>query len=277
VLRLGVRSFPPFLFTFLRQVTAGLILTGYLVFVMKMPWPSRNHILRQVVGGFLLITLGNGLVSWASMYIPSSVAAIICSTLPIWVILLNLSVNRAERPNLWIISGVIIGISGIIMVFREHLEGFSDPKYSTAIALVFVAEMAWAIASFMMKKSNQTVSPFMNAGLQMIFGGLICVPLSLIFDDYSVMAWSSKTIYPLIYLILIGSVAAQAMYSYIITVLPLTIASMYSYINPLVAVLLGWLVLSEKLNLNIAIAILITVFGIYLVNSGYNKLSKKKT
>jgi drug/metabolite transporter (DMT)-like permease len=251
------------------------MLTGYLIVVMKMPLPSKSHILRQILGGFLLITLGNGLVSWASMYIPSSVAAIICSTLPVWVIFLNLSVNRSERPNASIILGVLIGISGIIMVFREHLSGFSDPKYSTAIVLVFIAEMAWAIASFMMKKSNQTVSPFMNAGLQMIFGGLICLPLSFIFDDYTVMAWSTETIYPLIYLILIGSIAAQAMYAYIISELPLTIASMYSYINPLVAVLLGWLVLSEKLNLNIAIAILITVFGIYLVNNGYNKLSKK--
>ncbi len=175
-----------------------------------------------------------------------------------------------------IIVGVIAGIFGIMMVFSEHLADFSDPKYFTGIVLVFISTMAWATASFMMKKSNQNVNPFLNAGLQMFFGGLFCLPISLIFDNYSVMSWSTDTIYPLIYLVLIGSVAAQAMYSYTLSQLPLTIASMYSYINPLVAVILGSLVLSEKLNGKIAIAILITVSGIYLVNRGYYRLTKQK-
>lgn len=110
----------------------------------------------------------------------------------------------------------------------------------------------------------------------MLFGGLFCFPLSLLFDNYSIMNWSMETLYPLLYLVLVGSVAAQAMYSYTLANLPLTIASMYSYINPLVAVILGSLVLSEKLNGKIAIAILITISGIYLVNRGYHQLSKKK-
>ncbi len=222
-----------------------------------------------------MITFGNGLVSWAVVYVPSSVAAIICSAMPVCVVLLNLTINRAELPNATIIVGAVVGMLGILMVFSEHLADFSDPKYSAGIALIFVATVSWACASFMMKKSNETVSPFLNAGFQMLFGGLFCLPFSAIFDDYTTITWSATTLYSLCYLIIVGSTMAYAMYSYALTQLPLTIASLYSYINPLVAVVLGWLVLSEKLNTKIAVAILITLLGIYLVNRGYQQLLKK--
>ena len=274
-MKMGVHSFPPFLFAALRQITAGLLLTSYLIFIKRLPLPNTKHILKLALGGFLMITFGNGLVSWAVVYVPSSVAAIICSAMPVCVVLLNLTINRSELPNVTIIVGVVAGMLGILMVFSEHLADFSDPRYRAGIALIFVATVSWAGASFLMKKSNETVSPFLNAGFQMLFGGLFCLPFSAIFDDYATITWSATTLYSLCYLIIVGSTMAYAMYSYALTQLPLTIASLYSYINPLVAVVLGWLVLSEKLNTKIAVAILITLLGIYLVNRGYQQLMKK--
>src|SRR5260221_638962 len=99
--------------------------------------------------------------------------------------------------------------------------------------------------------------------------GLFMVPLSLIFDDYSTIHWSGGVTSALVYLILVGSVAGYACFSYAVKKLPMTIVSLYAYINPIVAVLLGWLVLDEKLNLRIGIAILITIAGVYIVNKGY--------
>ena len=119
-----------------------------------------------------------------------------------------------------------------------------------------------------MEKKNQNSNPFLNAGLQMVFGAIFMIPLSLIFDDYSSITFSNEVIYALVYMILIGSVAAYACYSYAIKKLPMTLVSLYAYINPIVAVILGWLILSEKLNLRIGIAIFITIAGIYLVNRG---------
>ena len=95
------------------------------------------------------------------------------------------------------------------------------------------------------------------------------LPASLAFDDYTNIVWTTDVVYSMIYLILMGSVVAYACYSYAIKKLPMTIVSMYAYINPLVAVLLGWLVLNEKLNLIIGIAMLTTIAGIYIVNRGY--------
>ena len=268
-LRIGVTQFPPFLFSVMRFLCAGPILLGFMLTVGKATLPGRKSIFNQAVAGLLMVTLGISVVGWAEMYVSSGLAAIICSMMPIWVILINVSVNRNERPTFPIVLGLLIGLSGIVMIFGEHLSDFSDSRYTFGIALTFLANLSWAVGSVWTKKKNDHTNPFLNAGLQMFFGGLFLIPLSLIFDDYSTIHWSGGVISALVYLILVGSVAGYACYLYAVKKLPMTIVSLYAYINPIVAVLLGWLVLDEKLNMRIGIAILITIAGIYIVNKGY--------
>jgi drug/metabolite transporter (DMT)-like permease len=198
--------------------------------------------------------------------------------MPIWVILINLAVNKEERPNWIIIMGIFLGLAGIVLIFGEHILDFSDSKYTFGIVLTFLANISWAIGGMWVKKKNENTNPFLNAGLQMTFGALFLIPFSLIFDDYQTIHWSGDVMLALAYLILVGSVAGYACYSYAIKKLPMTIVSLYAYINPIVAVILGWLVLNEKLNTKIGIAILITIGGIYAVNKGYQlKNSKPKS
>jgi drug/metabolite transporter (DMT)-like permease len=111
----------------------------------------------------------------------------------------------------------------------------------------------------------------------MLFGGIFLIPLSLLLDDYSRIQWNSSVIYSMAYMSLVGSVTAYACYSYAIKKLPMTLVSLYAYINPIVAVLLGWLVLNEKLNLRVGLAIVLTIAGIYIVNKGYQLKVFKKT
>ena len=222
-----------------------------------------------------MITLGNGLVSWAEVYVPSGVAAIICSFMPVWVVLINLTINRAELPNGLIVFGVFTGLGGIILVFNEHLADFVNSNYQLGIVFIFIASLTWALGSVIIKRSKDGSNPFFNAGLQMLFGGLWCFVLSFLFDDLSSLQWTARVGFSLAYLIVVGSVAAFAMYVYALTQLPITIASLYSYVNPLVAVVLGWFVLDEKLNLKIGVAIVVTAVGIYLVNRGYQLKSQK--
>lgn len=276
VMRIGVMHFPPFLFAAIRQVTAGLILCSFILFIRKETFPSFNTLRIQAFRGFLMITCGNGLVSWAEVFVPSGLAAIICSTMPVMVILINLSVNRSELPN-WIIGlGVVIGLSGILLVFSEFLSDFANPNYRMGIILIFIATLTWAIGSILTKRTIQNSNPFLNAGLQMFFGGLFCIPFSAGFDNLHEVMWTSEVVFALSYLILVGSITAFSMYAYALSKLPITIASLYSYVNPLVAVVLGWFVLEEKLNLKIGIAFLVTVTGIYLVNYGYQHQKKKQ-
>lgn len=268
-LRIAVMHFPPFLFTALRQTTAGLLLLGFMFTLGKASWPTKDFIVRQAIGGFFMLTLGNGLVAWAEMHIPSGIAAIICSLMPVLVIVINLMINRDEKPNVPILIGVALGLIGIIMIFSEHIGEFSKTEYIIGIALTFGAVVSWAGGSIWIKKKNIESNPFVNAGLQMFFGGLWCFPLSLIFDDLSAVAWSVEAAYSLLYLIIFGSIIAYASYSYALRKLPMTIVSLYAYVNPLVAVILGWLILDEKLNLKIIVAFILTVAGIYIVNKAY--------
>ncbi len=274
VMRIGVEGFPPFLFAGVRQLTGGVILIAFMFFVKRIKAPSLPNIGKQAFAGFLMITMGNGLVSWAEVYIPSGMAAIICSLMPVWVILINLTINRSEKPNLLILFGVLIGLIGILIVFGEHLANFTNGNYRIGILLTFTASLTWALGSINMKRLSDGNNPYLNAGLQMAFGGIWCFVISLFIDDYSGLSWKTVPYVPLAYLALVGSLAAFAMYAYLLTMLPLTIASLFSYVNPLVAVVLGWLILNEKLNITIGVAIAITVLGIYLVNLGYQR---KKT
>lgn len=269
VLRIGVTQFPPFLFSLLRFLCAGPMLLILVLTVGKQRWPDRKTLFNQAVSGVFMITLGISMVGWAEVYISSGVAAIICSMMPIWTILINVIVTKDEKPNWLIILGLATGLSGILLIFGEHLSEFSNRNYQAGIAITFLANLCWAIGSIWIKKKNQNTNPFLGAGLQMTFGAIALIPISLVLDDYSTIQWSTDVIYSLIYMILIGSVGAYACYSYAIKKLPMTLVSLYAYINPIVAVVLGWLVLSEKLNGRIVLAILITVAGIYIVNRGY--------
>jgi drug/metabolite transporter (DMT)-like permease len=268
-LRIGVTQFPPFLFSTLRFLFAGPILIGIVLLSRKTGLPTRRNIIHQAISGLFMITLGIGVVGWAEMYVSSGLAAIICSLMPMWVIFINISINKDERPTFPIILGLLIGLSGVILIFSEHLPDFTNANYKTGIILTFLANGSWAFGSVYAKAKNQHSDPFLNAGLQMFFGGIFLFPLSLIFDDYSSVHWSAGIASSLIYLILMGSVAGYACYSYAMKKLPMTIVSLYAYINPIVAVILGWLVLDERLNLKIGVAIIITIAGIYIVNRGY--------
>lgn len=269
VLRIAVLHFPPLLFVTIRQLIAGALLIGFMILSGKTVWPALSHIKRQAVAGFFMISIGNGLVAWAEVLIPSGVAAILCSLMPMVVILINIGINKTERPTVPIFTGVVLGLAGILMIFGEHLADFSKPEYQMGIFMIFLAVLSWAGGSVWIKRQGNDGDAFLNAGLQMFFGGIWLIPGALIFDDLNSVAWSAEAFYSLIYLVLIGSVVAYACYSYVLRKLPMTVVSLYAYVNPIVAVILGWIVLSEKLNMQIGIAILITVTGIYIVNRGY--------
>ena len=268
-LRVGVTRFPPFLFSSIRFLMAGPILLGLLYLFGKGTKPSAKFLFNQAVSGMLMCALGVGVVGWAETYVSSGLAAIICSVMPIWVILINIGLSSDEKPTIPIVAGLVIGLAGIFLIFGEHVIEFSDPQYSVCIVTTFLANICWSFGTVWMKKKNQSTDPILAASWQMFFGGVFLIPMSLAFDDYTNIHWTTETLLALGHLTLFGSVAAYTCLAYAIKKLPVTIVSLYAYINPIVAVVLGSLVLNEKLNVQIGIGILVTLAGIYVVNRGY--------
>lgn len=269
-IRIGVSGFPPFLFVIIRQILAGTLLAGFMLLVRRKSLPERKELGRLIFGGLMIFALPNGLLAWAEVYIPSGIAAIIASLMPLWVVVLNLSVNKEERPTPAVIFGVLLGLCGIGVIFSDNISDFGNFKYFLGILAAFVATFSWAVGSMWVKRNQMKMNLFLGAGLQMFFGGLWLIPFSLSFDSYRQIVWHAAMLESLVYLVLIGSIVGYISYFYALKHLPITRVSLYAYVNPLAAVVLGWIILDERLTLTIWTGFLITVLGIYIVNKGYH-------
>lgn len=269
-MRVGVSQFPAFAFSAIRQTFAGGVLLLYVWFFGKRGTINGAYLKQHATIGFMMISIGNGLVGWAELYIPSGLAALICAMMPVFVVLINIAQKSEEKPNALIYSGLAFGVAGLLLVFREHVADLINPDYRMGILLTFVAVAGWSYGSVTIKKLGAPESPLMNAGFHLFFGGIGIWLFSFVFDDYSRFAtvdWQGMS--ALLYVIVFGSLGAFVCFIYALQHLPVGLVSIYAYINPLVAVLLGWWILDEKLNVLIALAFFITVMGIFLVNKGY--------
>lgn len=275
-IRLAVLQFPAFLLAAVRQFISGVIVLMIGYSISKKVDLSKNNLLHQALIGFLLITMGNGLVSWGEKYVPSGVAALICSLMPICAVVINLILSRQEKLNLTILGGMLLGLCGVALIFKDDMAALSDIKYLTGMVATFIATASWALGSVLNKKKNVLVNPTFNAGLQIIFGGLFLFVFSPLIDDYShVDLFHQDVIYPLLYLIVFGSVLAYTAYMFALKELPVGIVTLYAYVNPLVAVVLGYFWLNEKLTIYTLFAFMAIVSGVYIVNYGYKQQHRK--
>jgi drug/metabolite transporter (DMT)-like permease len=218
--------------------------------------------------------MGNGFVSWGEMYIPSGVAALICSLMPLSSVLMNMVIAK-EKINGLIVAGMIIGFTGIALIFKDNLADLANSAYVWGMVATFVATTCWTLGSVLNKRHVSTTNPIFNSGLQLLFGSLGLFILSAFMDDYShVDLFQPAVIGNMVYLIIFGSILAYTLYMYALKELPVGIASLYAYVNPLVAVILGYLVLSEKLTGYTALAFVCIAGGVYIVNHGYRQKHK---
>ena len=272
----GVEHYPPFLFAGVRQTVAGLILMIVALAMSSKKDLSRSNLLRQMMIGFLMLTMGNGCVTYGEKYIPSGIAALLCSMMPLFAVLFNLFSSRRDRFNSAIVFGLVLGVCGVGLIFRHNLADLTKPAYVGGMVAVLLATCSWALGSIINKKNVDPVNPFLNSGMQLFFGGVFMLILSPAVDSYKdFQLWSTPGIEALAYLIVFGSVLAYAAYMYELSVLPVGIATIYAYINPLIAVVVGYLVLHEDVNVYTGMAFVTIVISVYLVNRGYRKQHKE--
>ena len=271
-IRVGVMHYPAFLFAAIRQSVAGLILMLLALAISKNKDASASNIFRQMIIGFLMLSLGNGCVTWGEKYIPSGVAALLCSLMPLFAVSFNLFSSKKDHFNTKIGLGMLLGVCGVGLIFRNNLSEITKPQYIGGIISVMLATASWALGSVINKKNTNPVNPFFNSGLQLFFGGLFMFVMSPFIDNYQgIQLWNKDGLLALAYLIAFGSVLAYAAYMYALSALPVGIATIYAYINPLIAVIVGWLVLNEELNIFTAFAFITIAVGVYLVNKGYRQ------
>lgn len=285
-IKYAVQDFPPFLLVGIRQTTAGLLLLGLAIASRRMlistkgiqagntngtaPHPlTQRYIFKQMLTGIFTITGGNGFITWGLQYVPTGISAVIGSLTPVMVVIINFLWHGGERISLRTVIGVLLGFAGLGFIFSEGWQHFSNPDYAWGIAGCFASCCTWSLGTVMAKRFNSAgVAPLLNAGFQITAGGLGGLVLSALFDSTHTIHHTTAGWFSMIYLITIGSALAFSLYMFALQHLSAAVSSLYTYINPVVAILLGWLWLGESLTAWAALGMLITIVGVWLVNSG---------
>lgn len=213
------------------------------------------------------------------MYIPSGLAALIVCIMPVYIVLINLVLGKEKQLlNTKVISGFLLGCAGIFLIFRDNISDLAKPQYFFGVLASFAACLFWAIGSIYMKSNTFNTSAYSNAAIQFISGGIGCFIFSAVFDDFGRLAIiNSDSLWALAYLIVIGSLLSYMSYLYAIRHLPMIVVSTYAYVNPVIAIILGVAVLSEKITWITVGALVVTLLGVYMINAGFagNKAIKQ--
>lgn len=273
-IRVGVTELPPMLFAGFRWIIAG----GILLILMNL----RGHALPRVadlkhlaVVGIALLGIANGLVVVAEQWIPSGLTALLISTLPFWMVTFE-SLNRnGPGINKFIISGIILGTAGVILIFSKDLEVTLDMQIFIGSLCLLGAVISWSLGSIYWKYKQVQIHPMMGASVQMLIAGILQTLLGLILGEYSEFQFTKDSFLAFSYLVIVGSIFGYASYIYAIAHLPLSLVSMYAYINPVIALIAGWYFLEEKLTVFILVATILILTGVMLVKKGSTVAVKK--
>jgi len=275
-MRIGVATVPAFLFSGVRQVIAGVLMMVLLLLSGQRLAISRRDIGRQFIAGTLMITLGNGVVGWAERYIPSGLAALIVSIMPVYVVLIGYIAGTDRKAiNVYLVIGLLLGCVGVGLIFRDNVADLGNSNYRYGVLAAFFACFCWAAGTVYTKHRPSAAKTLVNVAFQLTSGGVVLLLGSVFLDDYSQLATvTSDSLWALAYLIIFGSLASYGCFLYALKHLPPGLASVYAYVNPFIALLLGYFFLHERLTGITALALIVTLGGVFFINKSYRQKAK---
>jgi drug/metabolite transporter (DMT)-like permease len=267
----GVRRMPPLQMASIRQIIAG---SCYVIFflIKGAKLPKGKEWVTVIILSFLNFAMSNGLSTWGIKYISAGLGAIMGATFPLWLVVIGLFSVREKIP-LKAIIGFAFGFAGVCVIFYEHLQDFFNANFRFGILLSLIAAWTWAFGTLYTKKQAANFNPYFSLGLQMLISGICLFTFANLSGNavsLSQIPWQSWA--AISYLVIFGSIITFIAYLYALQNLSTEQVSIYAYINPVVAVLLGSLIFNERLSLFIIIGGLITIMGVYLVNKAFNSL-----
>jgi drug/metabolite transporter (DMT)-like permease len=274
--RFGLTGFPPFVLVSLRYLVAGVLMLSYCK-IKGQNLPAFNLLNRQAVSGILMLVGGTGTVAWAEQYITSGQVAVLIAAQPLWFLVLDKQRWAEYFGDKFIISGLLVGFLGIFLFMK--LGSDEEIKQSsmiiTAMIGVQIGAVLWVVGSLMTKKSKGSSSVIMNSSIQLIAASIFSALVALFAGEYHHLnltqvplnAWLGLT-----FLITFGSLVAYLAYIWLLNHVAPALISTYTYVNPVVAVFLGWALTNEKFYSGQFIGLGVILIGILLVNvPGYRK------
>lgn len=273
---IAVKSIPPFLMAGTRFIIAGIILYTWCRLKGEAT-PDIKSIGHISISGILLLFIGNSGLVWVEQYLPSGFAAIVIATTPLWFVILDKRQWKFHFANRQIILGLLIGFAGVLSLFAGKSDiHFSDNKMQLISFFVLVlGSISWATGTLYSKYKKTNGSNGMKASVQMLAAGLVASITSVSTGELHQFSWShvsTEAIMAVAYLVTFGSLVGYMSFVFLMSVRPPSIVGTYAYVNPVVAVFLGWLFAHEQITWHQVVALVIILSGVIIVNFSKEKI-----
>lgn len=265
--KIAVTELPPFMLAAVRFITAGVLIFALSKFMGISIAISKKQFLNTVIAGFLFLTFGNGIVVWALKYVDTGLAALEISAQPLVVLILML-IFQGKKIQPMSIVGVFLGIVGIYLLVSQK-QILNQENSVLGMIMIFLCMLSWGYGSLFVGKAELPKNYFVNTAYQMLTGGIMLLGLSLAFQEpwSSPVDWSSKVQFTMILLIIFGSIVAFTSFNYLLQMVSPEKVATSTYVNPIIALLLGWYFLDEQITLQSMIAAAILLTGVYFINT----------
>lgn len=239
-IRIGIETLPPFIFASTRFLIAGLPLLAFMA-LRGAAMPTGRQWMRSALVGGLMLAGGNGMVTLAEKTVPSSIAALLITTVPLWMVILDALVWRRSRLGLVSVAGLVCGFLGVVLLVGPAGSDAAGLHLPGVLALLFAA-LSWAIGSLYSRQAKQASHPLVAVGAQMIGGGAVLLVMAVSrgeFIDLNLSHTSGSSIISILYLAVFGTIVALSAYNYLLRNQPASSVATYAFVNPVVAVILG--------------------------------------
>jgi drug/metabolite transporter (DMT)-like permease len=265
--KIAVMEIPPFFLAGIRFVTAGILIFCIALLSGKSIKISKKQFLNTVLLGFLFLSFGNGTVVWALKFVDSNFAALEISAQPL-VILLMMWVLQGKKIQPMSLLGIFLGMLGIyLLVSQKNI--LQQENAVLGMLMIFAAMLSWAYGSLFVAKADLPKNYFVNTGYQMFTGGVLLFFMSIIFrESWSLpTSWSSDVQWSMVLLVIFGSIVAFTSFNFLLKAVSPEKVATNTYVNPIVAMLLGWYFLNEQITLQSMVAAVILLTGVYFINT----------
>ena len=277
-IKFAIVSFPPFLMAGFRFILSSLIIFGIARFFSKEKIELRFWKDALIIGGALLLG-GNGGVVWAEQYVPSGLTALIVATVPIWMVLFDWMHPHGSKPTLKIVVGLVLGFAGLLIMVSPTSLFQGEHVNPLGAGALLIATCSWAAGSVYSRRADLPKSKFLTVAMEMFAGGTLLLLAGTItgeWNNFNLANVSSTSVFAFFYLIAFGSVIGFTSYIWLLEAAGPAKASTYAYINPVIAVFLGWIIGGEEITSRILFAALFIILGVVFIITKRNFLRFRK-
>jgi drug/metabolite transporter (DMT)-like permease len=264
----GTRHIPALQLAGMRQLSAGILYVCFFLY-KRIPLPRGREWRPVLLLSFLNFVMSNGLSTWGVKYISAGLGSIMGAIFPLWLVVIGFFTQK-EKMHRSAIAGLLLGFGGVCIIFYDHLKDFLDPDFRFGITLSLIATWTWAFATLYTKQQATRFNPYFSLGLQMLLSGLLLTIFTQVTGwSIPLAAIPASSWMVLGYLVFFGSVLSFIAYLYALQHLPTEQASIYAYVNPVVALLCGALLFDERITIYILVGGAVTLVGVWLVNKAF--------